>query len=131
MTWLLHGALPRTSPRGLPCAASVCISSPSRARSLRLQPSRVSAGRVITCRAGRLRVSHDDQVAESFSDLLVRRRWRTGLTQHELASRLDASRRTIQDWEAGAKHPTADRLRALVAVLHEAGGLSSGREATE
>ena len=63
------------------------------------------------------RVSQAGQDAESFSSLLLRHRGRTGLTQHELAARLAASRRTIQDWEAGVKHPGADRLESLIVAL--------------
>ena len=66
--------------------------------------------------------------AESFRDLLLRQRGRTGLTQRELAGRLGANRRTVQDWEAGVNYPSADLLHALIHVLLEAGGLTVGRE---
>jgi hypothetical protein len=46
-----------------------------------------------------------------------------------LAAGLGASRRTVQDWEAGVKHPSPARLQAIINVLLEAGGLSVGREA--
>jgi WD40 repeat protein/transcriptional regulator with XRE-family HTH domain len=72
-----------------------------------------------------------DLLAESFRGLLLRHRGRTGLTQRALASRLGASRRTVQDWEAGLSHPSAEGLRALLAALLEAGGLTVGREAAE
>jgi hypothetical protein len=48
-----------------------------------------------------------------------------------LAAGLGASRRRVQDWEAGVKHPSPERLQALINVLLEAGGLSVGREAEE
>ncbi|MCL4299146.1 MAG: helix-turn-helix domain-containing protein [Anaerolineae bacterium] len=70
-------------------------------------------------------------MAESFRDLLLRYRARTGLTQRDLAARLGAGRRTIQGWEAGLNHPSAERLQALIRVLLEAGGLTAGREAVE
>src|SRR5438132_13786636 len=66
---------------------------------------------------------------ESFRDLLLRHRGRTGLTQLELAGRVGAARRTVQDWEAGINHPSAELLKALIQALLEAGGLTAGREA--
>jgi WD40 repeat protein/transcriptional regulator with XRE-family HTH domain len=69
--------------------------------------------------------------SEHFSGLLLLFRGRTGLTQRELAARVGASRRVIQDWEAGVNVPSADHLQALIAVLFEAGGLNVGREAVE
>ena len=72
-----------------------------------------------------------DQMHERFSGLLLRHRGRTGLTQRELAGRLGVSRRTVQEWEAGLNHPSADRLQALILVLHELGVLTRGREAEE
>jgi hypothetical protein len=44
---------------------------------------------------------------------------------------LGAGRRTVQDWEAGVNHPSADRLQALIQVLFDAGGLTVGHEAAE
>ena len=32
-------------------------------------------------------------------------------SQRELAAGFGASRRTVQDWEAGVKHPSAERLQ--------------------
>ena len=69
-----------------------------------------------------------EAASERFSGLLLRFRGRTGLTQRELAARVGASRRVVQDWEAGVNVPSADRLQALCAVLLEAGGLSAGHE---
>jgi WD40 repeat protein/transcriptional regulator with XRE-family HTH domain len=68
---------------------------------------------------------------ESFRDLLLRHRGRTGLSQRDLAARLGVGRRTVQDWEAGSKHPTAERLQKLIKVLLDAGALTVGREADE
>jgi WD40 repeat protein len=39
--------------------------------------------------------------------------------------------RSVQEWEAGDKFPTAERLQALIGTLLQAGGLASGREAAE
>jgi WD40 repeat protein/transcriptional regulator with XRE-family HTH domain len=68
---------------------------------------------------------------ESFRGLLLRHRGRIGLTQSELAARARVSVRSVQDWEAGAKFPTAERLQALLRVLLEAGGLTAGQERSE
>jgi transcriptional regulator with XRE-family HTH domain len=70
-------------------------------------------------------------VVESFRDLLLRSRARTGLTQRDLAARLSIGRRTLQDWEAGINRPNAQRLQALIRMLLEAGGLSAGQEAEQ
>ncbi|MBV9356597.1 MAG: helix-turn-helix domain-containing protein, partial [Chloroflexi bacterium] len=76
-------------------------------------------------------MGHADRGAESFRDLLLRHRGRIGLTQRELAARLDVNVRTIQEWEAGKKHPGGARLQALITTLLATGGLSPGREAEE
>jgi WD40 repeat protein len=39
--------------------------------------------------------------------------------------------RSVQEWEAGDKFPTAARLQELIKVLLDAGGFTSGREGTE
>ena len=71
------------------------------------------------------------RATESFRDLLLRHRGRSGLSQRDLAARLGVGRRTIQDWEAGSKHPTAERLQKLIAVLLEVRALTVGHEADE
>src|SRR5438270_249824 len=68
---------------------------------------------------------------ESFRDLLLRHRGRTGLIQRDLAARAGVSRGAVQDWEAGLNYPTAERLQVLIQVLLETGGLTLGREAAE
>jgi transcriptional regulator with XRE-family HTH domain len=68
---------------------------------------------------------------ESFRGLVLRHRGRTGLTQRELAARLDAGRRTVQNWEAGVAYPSAELLRTLIRELLTSGGLTMGREAME
>jgi DNA-binding transcriptional regulator YiaG len=65
-------------------------------------------------------------VAESFRSLLLRHRGRTGLTQRDLAALLGVSTRSVQDWEAGANYPSAERLHALIAALLAVGGLTPG-----
>jgi transcriptional regulator with XRE-family HTH domain len=68
---------------------------------------------------------------ESFRGLLIRHRGRSGLIQRDLAARAGVSRGAVQDWEGGLNYPTAERLRVLVQVLLEAGGLTVGRELSE
>jgi hypothetical protein len=53
------------------------------------------------------------------------------LTQRVLAARMGAGRRTVQEWEAGVKYPSAEGLRALIAALFDAGGLTAGQETVE
>jgi transcriptional regulator with XRE-family HTH domain len=71
------------------------------------------------------------QPAESFRGLLLRHRGRTGLFQRDLAARAGVSLRSVQEWEAGEKFPTSERLQAVIRVLLEAGGLTDGRELSE
>ena len=68
---------------------------------------------------------------QSFRDLLLRNRGRTGLTQRDLAARAGVSRGSVQDWENGVNFPTAARLRRLIGVLLENGGFTAGQEASE
>jgi transcriptional regulator with XRE-family HTH domain len=70
-------------------------------------------------------------MAESFRDMLLRCRGRSGLTQRELANRLHVNRRSVQEWETGASFPSAERLEALIRLLLETDGLTAGQEAAE
>jgi transcriptional regulator with XRE-family HTH domain len=72
-----------------------------------------------------------DRAAESFRGLLLRHRGRTGLTQRELAARIAASRRAVQEWEAGLNHPNSERLQTLIRVFLDTGGLTVGLEEME
>ena len=67
----------------------------------------------------------------SFAGLLLQLRGRTGLTQRDLAGRLGASRRSLQDWESGIYYPSANNLKALITVLLDAGGMTAGQEIVE
>jgi WD40 repeat protein/transcriptional regulator with XRE-family HTH domain len=71
------------------------------------------------------------QARESFRDLLLRHRGRAGLTQRQLAARAGVSPRSVQDWEAGVKFPTAERLQTLIQAVLESGGLTPGRETSD
>jgi transcriptional regulator with XRE-family HTH domain len=68
---------------------------------------------------------------ESFRGLLLRHRGRSGLIQRDIAARAGVSLRSVQDWEAGVNHPTAERLRRLIQVLLETDGLVPGQEIPE
>ncbi len=71
------------------------------------------------------------RAAESFRDLVLRHRGRTGLTQRQLAARMGVSRGAVQDWEAGVSYPDAHHLQALIVAFVEADGLMSGYESAE
>ena len=68
---------------------------------------------------------------ESFQGLLLRHRGRTGLTQRQLAERMGAHMRSVQEWETGGSYPSVERLQALIAALLESGGLQAGSETAE
>jgi WD40 repeat protein/DNA-binding XRE family transcriptional regulator len=73
----------------------------------------------------------DDEAGESFRDLVLRLRGRTGLTQRELATRIGVHARSIQGWEVGASYPGVSSLKALIAASLQDGGFTPGREAEE
>src|SRR5437879_11736975 len=73
----------------------------------------------------------DTHTPESFHGLLLRHRGRTGLIQRDLAARAGVSVRSVQDWEAGVKFPSAERLQVLIGALFAAGSLTTGRETSE
>src|SRR5260370_38358470 len=68
---------------------------------------------------------------ESCAGLLLRHRGRTGLTQRELAERIGASVRTVENWEGGVNYPSAKPMPALIAALLESRGMTVGRELDE
>src|SRR5262245_66273752 len=80
---------------------------------------------------GKVNSQAADHEAKSFRGLVLSYRGRTRLTQRELAGRMGAARRTVQDWETGVNYPTADRLRALILAFLDAGGLRTGPEVVE
>src|SRR5215210_1231269 len=63
-----------------------------------------------------------------FRDQLLLLRGRSGLSQRELAALTGASARAVQTWEAGLNYPSADRLKALIALYLERGVFAAGRE---
>jgi transcriptional regulator with XRE-family HTH domain len=68
---------------------------------------------------------------ERFAGLLLACRGRSGLTQQALAGEAGVSRGAVQDWEAGANVPTADRLKSVIGALVRAAALVSGEERNE
>lgn len=63
-----------------------------------------------------------------FVGLVLRLRGATGLTQREVAARLGLHVRSVQLWEAGASHPSPQRLQGLISVFLDAGGFADGAE---
>src|SRR4051794_8263010 len=68
---------------------------------------------------------------ESFRGLVLQLRGRLGLTQRELAARLDVHAHSIQAWEAGTSYPGAASLRALIVAAVQAGAFTPGHEMAE
>jgi len=73
----------------------------------------------------------DGDSGDSFRSFILQLRRRIGLTQRELAARLDVHAHSVQAWEAGTSYPGAASLRALIAVAAQAGGLTPGNEVAE
>jgi hypothetical protein len=71
------------------------------------------------------------QTGKRFAGLLLTFRGRTHLSQRALAARAEVSLRSQQDWEMSVSYPTAERLRALIATLLDAGGFTAGRKRDE
>ena len=53
-----------------------------------------------------------------FSDNLIKLRKKEGLSQEELANKLDVSRQTISKWEAGQTTPELEKLRNLAKLFN-------------
>src|SRR5262245_37706558 len=53
---------------------------------------------------------------------------RAKLTQLELASLLGFHRRSLKKWESGESYPSAENLRAFIAVLFTGGAFTPGQE---
>jgi DNA-binding XRE family transcriptional regulator len=68
---------------------------------------------------------------EDFHGLLLRFRGRTALTQRQVATRIGASARSIQAWEAGVSYPGTNSLKALITCFVESDGFARGQEAAE
>src|SRR3712207_929809 len=72
-----------------------------------------------------------ERLTADFRERLLLLRGRAGLSQRELAALTGASERAIQTWEAGVNHPSADRLKALIALYVQRGVFTPGQERTE
>jgi WD40 repeat protein/transcriptional regulator with XRE-family HTH domain len=72
-----------------------------------------------------------DGAGESFRGLILRLRGRVGLTQRELAARLEVHQNSVQAWEAGTSYPGVASLRALIEVALRAGAFTAGHEMAE
>jgi len=58
-------------------------------------------------------------------------RRRAKLTQSEIASRIGIHHRSVQKWESGETHPTAENLQALIAILLAESVFTPGQEQGE
>jgi WD40 repeat protein/transcriptional regulator with XRE-family HTH domain len=67
----------------------------------------------------------------AFGQTMLTLRTKIGLTQVDLAERLHVSRKAVGEWEAGETYPTAEHLKALIALAIERQAWPFGREAEE
>src|SRR6266852_645507 len=67
----------------------------------------------------------------AFGQLMLTLRTRIGLTQAGLADLLGVSRHAVVGWEAGQSYPTADHLKAFIALGVQQRVFATGREAEE
>ncbi|PYM73251.1 MAG: hypothetical protein DME10_10605 [Candidatus Rokuibacteriota bacterium] len=67
----------------------------------------------------------------AFGQSMLTLRTKLGLTQAELADRLDVSRRAVGEWEVGSSYPKASHLKALLTLAVQQGTFPAGREAEE
>src|SRR2546426_6886352 len=67
----------------------------------------------------------------AFGRVMLTLRTRLGLTQTELADMLGVRRRAVIDWEGGLTYPTAEHLKAFIALAIERRAWPFGREAEE
>ena len=66
-----------------------------------------------------------------FGQRMLTLRSAIGLTQADLARHLGVSRKAIGGWEIGESYPTADHLKALLALALRASAFPAGREEEE
>ncbi|MBX3066231.1 MAG: PD40 domain-containing protein [Anaerolineae bacterium] len=67
----------------------------------------------------------------AFGQLMLTLRTAMGLTQSGLAEKLSISRRSVADWEAGGKYPSAKNLQVFIALAVQHRAFPVGREAAE
>jgi transcriptional regulator with XRE-family HTH domain len=73
----------------------------------------------------------DGDSGDEFGGLILQLRGRLGLTQRELAARVDVHHHSVQAWEAGTSYPGVASLRALIATALHPGGFMPGNEVAE
>jgi WD40 repeat protein/transcriptional regulator with XRE-family HTH domain len=73
----------------------------------------------------------EDGSVESFRGQILQLRGRLGLTQRELAARIDVHAHSVQAWEAGLSYPGAASLRALIELAAQSQAFTAGQEAAE
>lgn len=61
---------------------------------------------------------HDQPRAPQTGETIRRLRRAAGLSQEELAERLDVSRQSVSLWEQGNTQPTLENLRSMTEILH-------------
>src|SRR6266436_1708003 len=67
----------------------------------------------------------------AFGQLMLTLRTSIGLTQAGLGHRLRVSQRAVAEWEGGISYPTANHLKALIALGVQQQAFAAGREAEE
>jgi transcriptional regulator with XRE-family HTH domain len=67
----------------------------------------------------------------AFGQTFLALRTTIGLTQAELARRLGVSRKAVGEWEAGENYPTAEHLKAVIALAVGHQVWPAGREEAE
>src|SRR5207244_7247462 len=67
----------------------------------------------------------------AFGQAMLTLRTAIGLTQADLARHLGVSRKAVGEWEAGLTCPTAEHLKAFIALAIERRAWPFGREAEE
>ena len=67
----------------------------------------------------------------AFGQVMLTLRTAIGLTQTALADTLGVTRRTIGDWESGAKFPKPGHLKEFIALAVRQGAFPAGREADD
>src|SRR2546421_7944486 len=67
----------------------------------------------------------------AFGQAMLTLRTAIGLTQADLARHLGVSRKAVGEWEAGLTYPTAEHLKAFIALATQRQAWPFGREAEE
>ena len=85
----------------------------------RIDPARVDATTEAEIAAQEREDEDEDEAMQDMARYARRVRRRLGLTQTELARRIDVPHETIRNWEQGKRRPTG-AARALLRVLDKA-----------